>query len=109
MSNYEVYIKQRALLESAIVDINLSLGRTKAGEYNSSNDKHELSFSIGEMGYGYYGCSSYYKIDNTLSKTYLAAACNSLCCEIGNTAIKIINKEIERLRQAAEAEARKVL
>lgn len=112
MTNYEIYLQEKPVIERVCRNINAALGRTEKGELNKNNDKASFEFRLDaksvELGYGYYGSSSYYRCDDAETIACVQKACRELAPLIGERAIKIALEDLESKRINAVAEARKV-
>src|SRR3990167_6923763 len=113
MTKYEAFLTAHRVVTRAIQDIHLALGRNEKGRDNTHIDKGQFKFSLSstslEMGHGYYGSSSYYRLDTADTVAYVQRACNELASVIGARAMELALADLEQLRMAAQAEARSVL
>ena len=113
MTKHEAYLKQKPITKGVIGSINLALHRSVKGDYNSQNDKAEFRFTLDdkslELGYGYYGSSSYYRTGNESTTAYIQRACNEMKAMIGDKAIQLAEDDLEKLRLEAVEEATLVL
>jgi len=118
MSEYEKACSEIPLLRKAIEAVFKSTARNEDGTTNNRNDKATLRFYPGqhivnqilvEMGYGYHGSSSYYSCISERAIHAIISACNMLSLEIANTAIRILQQNIQEISHSAREEAKKIL
>lgn len=119
MSAYEKAVSTIPMIDTVISSIYSNIGYSKrSGEWSRDPNIDKFGFSVtssehgvsvGEMGSGYYGISSWYSNGSHLAYQYLAKAINSMQHQISMRAIQIAEGEKRELAKAAKEEAHRII